>query len=383
MAPHAPFVFGALLPFTGEQAAIGTNVERTLIMAADIVNQAGGAVGIKTVDSHSDPARGMLEAQKLLSLPELEAVLGPEEPYLAASLRQDLMARSIVDFLPGVATPPRDGAPSEFRIGPSAPVIAGALAALMQKDGVTSLAIVYEAGPYGEELSRLGACEYQRASGQTATLVPISADATVDDAFRLLTVTPPDAILLIAYPKTGAKVVVNWSVSQAGARTKWYLAPTLDVDEFVDNIIPGSLDNATGISPSKQTYAGAFDTQFNARWADFPMTISYYYYDSIAVLSLAMEAARTSHTSLSDAITAVSNPPGELIGWSDLPRGLELVRQGTKINYDGLTGNVDIEANRDVQQSLLRNFWIVSGKIQHSSLPFDYSQFLTTACNTP
>jgi len=384
---HAPFVFGALLPFTGDQAAIGANVERTLIMVADSVNQAGGIhgapAGIKTVDSHSDPSRGMIEAQKLLGIAELQAVLGPEEPFLAATLREALNARSVIDFLPGVATPARDGTnPSEFRIGPSAPVMAGALAALMQGDGITRLGIVYEQGPYGEQLSQLASCEFKRASGFDAQLVPIANDAVVDDAFRRLSATPPEAILLIAYPKTGARVVLNWSVSQTGP-IRWYLAPTLDVDEFVDNVVPGSLDGATGISPSKQTYAGAFDTQFNNRWSDFPMTISYYYYDSMAVLSLAMEAAEAKHQSLSDAILAVSNPPGELIAWNDLAHGLALVRQGMDINYDGLTGNVDIDPNRDVQQSLLRNFWVVGGKIQHSSLPFDYSQFLTTQCATP
>ncbi len=385
---HAPFVFGAVLPFTGDQAAIGANVERTLIMVTDSVNQAGGVhgakAGIKTVDSHSDPARGMVEAQKLLGIAELQAVLGPEEPFLAATLRDAFNARSVIDFLPGVATPPRTVAasPSEFRIGPSASVMAGALAELMQQDGITRLAIVYEQGPYGAQLSQLASCEFKRASGADAQLVAIANDAVVDDAFRQLSAAPPEAILLIAYPKTGAKVVLNWSVSQT-TPIKWYLSPTLDVDDFVDNVVPGSLDGATGISPSKQTYAGAFDTQFNNRWSDFPMTISYYYYDSIAVLALAMEAADAKRVSLSDAILAVSNPPGQLIAWNDLAHGLELARQGVDIDYDGLTGNVDIDSNRDVQQSLLRNFWVVGGKIQHSSLPFDYSQFLTTQCAPP
>jgi neutral amino acid transport system substrate-binding protein len=378
------FVFGALLPFTGEQAAIGTNVERTLAMALDTVNRAGGIggmpVSVRTVDSHSDPERGKLDAGKLLAEKSLRVMLGPEEPDLAAALRPELAARSVIDFLPGVATPPRDSAvPGEFHVGPSAPVIAGALAELMHTDGIAKLAIVYEPGSYGEQLSRLASCEFKRASGNDALVVPIAADGSVDDAFRQLIAAPPDAILLIAYPKSGAKVVLNWTVSHVGA-TRWYLAPPLDVDEFVDNVIPGSLDNAIGISPAKQNYAGAFDTQFDAKWSDFPMTVSYYYYDSAAVLSLALEAANKNGMPLADAVLAVSNPPGEIIGWNDLARGLELVRQGMDINYDGLTGNVDIDADRDVQQSLLRNFWVVSGKIKHSSLPFDYSQFLTTQC---
>jgi ABC-type branched-subunit amino acid transport system substrate-binding protein len=385
--PPGTLVFGALLPFTGEQAAMGANVERTLLIVKDLVNQAGGlrgsSIDIATFDSHSDPARGVAEAGKLLSLPELQAMLGPEELDLAAAIQPMLQQRPLVNFLPGLATPATSGSGNHtFRVGPSARVIAGALAERMHRDGVTKVGIVYEPGSYGESLSRLARCEFKRASGNDAVLVAITPDASVDDAFRQLVTSPPEAILLIAYPKSGAKVVLNWTVSHGGG-TRWYLAPTLDTDEFVNNVIPGSLDNSSGISPAKQTYAGTFDTQFNDRWADFPMTLSYYYYDSIALLSLALEAAHTKHTPLADEVFSVSGPPGELIGWNDLGRGLQLVRQGVEINYDGLTGNVDIEPNGDVQQSLLRDFSVVSGKIKHSSLPFDYSQFLTTQCADP
>jgi len=40
---------GALLPFTGEQAASGFNLERPLLMAVDVINEAGGIAGKEVV----------------------------------------------------------------------------------------------------------------------------------------------------------------------------------------------------------------------------------------------------------------------------------------------------------------------------------------------
>ncbi|MGA7932172.1 MAG: amino acid ABC transporter substrate-binding protein, partial [Kovacikia sp.] len=45
-------------------------------------------------------------------------------------------------------------------------------------------------------------------------------------------------------------------------------------------------------------------------------------------------------------IREVSNPPGTEV--TDVCEGLKLLRAGQKINYQGASGNVDIDANGDV-----------------------------------
>ncbi|HSU39174.1 MAG TPA: ABC transporter substrate-binding protein, partial [Polyangiaceae bacterium] len=54
---------GALLPFTGKEAALGRNMEQALLLAVHDVNEAGGVAGQKlrlvTRDSNSGSERGL------------------------------------------------------------------------------------------------------------------------------------------------------------------------------------------------------------------------------------------------------------------------------------------------------------------------------------
>jgi neutral amino acid transport system substrate-binding protein len=46
-------------------------------------------------------------------------------------------------------------------------------------------------------------------------------------------------------------------------------------------------------------------------------------------------------------ILEVANAPGEEV--SDVCKALELLKQGKDINYQGASGNVDLDANGDIQ----------------------------------
>jgi neutral amino acid transport system substrate-binding protein len=70
-------------------------------------------------------------------------------------------------------------------------------------------------------------------------------------------------------------------------------------------------------------------------------------WDATALLALAAEAAKTNTgEGIKSKIQEVANAPGEEV--SDVCKALELVRQGKDINYQGASGNVDIDQNGDV-----------------------------------
>jgi branched-chain amino acid transport system substrate-binding protein/neutral amino acid transport system substrate-binding protein len=80
-------------------------------------------------------------------------------------------------------------------------------------------------------------------------------------------------------------------------------------------------------------------------------------WDAAAVLALAAEAAQSNEgTAIRDALNEVANAPGEPV--SDVCQALELVREGTDIDYQGASGTVDFNAEGDVVGSY--DVWTVT-----------------------
>ena len=105
----AEIPIGALLPFTGDVAATGTNIERAQILAFENINQAGGvarkSLWLDARDTHSQTRRGLEMARELLAVPGLQALLGPEEEDLALSMVPLIKDAQVVQITGGVTSP--------------------------------------------------------------------------------------------------------------------------------------------------------------------------------------------------------------------------------------------------------------------------------------
>jgi polar amino acid transport system substrate-binding protein len=102
-------VVGAALPFTGEGATIGQNLEQALLLAVEDVNRAGGVGGrrlrLVSRDSNSGTARGLESVLELLYLDEVRYLIGPDENELAREILSDLKGLDVFEILPGYASP--------------------------------------------------------------------------------------------------------------------------------------------------------------------------------------------------------------------------------------------------------------------------------------
>jgi neutral amino acid transport system substrate-binding protein len=168
--------------------------------------------------------------------------------------------------------------------------------------------------------------------------------------------------------------VQEWGASAGAAH--WYLSPSLKSDEFVQNAGPGALDGSAGVSPAVSTDAPLFIKTFGDRWAgDSPLTEAYFYYDALALVALALEAAaQHGETPDGDGIRAhirqVSNASdAQDVQWFDLGRGLDTLKRGLPVKYRGASGSTDLDANGEVGTGLVR-IWtvteeqIVDGKLE-------------------
>ncbi len=371
---------GVLLPFTGDLAAGGYNLERAVLMAAEDVNTAhgiGGLVHIVTADTHSDVQRGMQSAENLIHNQKVISLIGPENTDIIKQMIPLVEQADLVQLLPGLTAPEiMDGIDPEeddlrwFRLSPSVEMIGCTLAKRMYADGVRKVGLLYEPGDYTEKLADNVSRVFEDLDGDVVLSVDVLQPGKVSECASLA----PDAVVLLAFPLVASSVLRDWAVM--GTKTQWYFAPMVNTDAFMLNVPPGLVDGAVGVSPSIPFRSvNDFNSKFRARWfGDAPFDAAYFYYDALVVLAFAMESMRISGAgddTLGEHILRVSGPPGTIVDWDDLGLGFSLLSQGQQINYRGASGTVDFKPNGDIDSGLLQ-FWTVRDHtIQATSLsPF-------------
>ena len=351
---------GALLPFTGDIATSGTNIERALLMVAEQVNQAGGiggqAVRIAARDTHSDLRRGIDAAKSLVFDEHVQAIIGPQNEELALQMLPIIREAATVQVSGGVISPTFstiNDAGLWFRTCPSALVHASALARRMYLDGVRRAAVIYIGDEYGSGFAATLINEFVHLG--ISAPAPVSfqpGQASYTSALRPVEDFDPEAIVLVAYPKTGATIIQQWSLLVG--KSRWYLSPTLKAKVFIDNVPPGLLDGSVGVAASLAGDAAEFADEFARRWeGEQPLDAAYFYYDAAALVFLAMAAVAQEGQNPSGPLIAaklveIAGPDGEPVAWDQLDQGLELIGNGEPIDYRGASGPVDLDPAGDL-----------------------------------
>ena len=353
---------GALLPYTGDLAASGSSLERGITLAVEAANRAGGVAGQRLIvdveDTHSDLARGRASAQRLFGR-GVAALIGPEEPVLARDLAPVLAEHQAVMISGGITARAEAGSEPSlwFRIFASAKSVTAALAQRMVREGRTTTSVLYVDDSYGATFASLFKAKFEQLGGKVVDSLPIPENVSALG----FPGGPPKAVVLISYPSTGALAVQQLAATRYNG--PWYFAPSLDSDEFLLNTPPGYLDGMVGISPALTADFAEFTALFEARFRhDAPSLGANFYYDSVAVMALALQEAyqhlgrAPSATELAASVRSVSAPAGQTVTWRELDSGLRAVAAGVKVNYRGISGAIDFDTDGDVAQGLVR-FW--------------------------
>jgi len=381
-APPNAIVIGELLPFTGAQAASGTNVERAITMVVDAVNGAGGIGGrplfLVPRDTHSNPDRGFAAALDLIDNHHALAILGPSEGDLAQRLAITAADRNIPFISGGTELPEGLSMPSAgyfFRTVPSALALANVLSQKMVSDGVSHPLILAINDGYGTTFSTVMADQLQKLGNVTAEVALFGTGSqSLNDVVRSSTSKNPDAVVIITYPDSGASLVQAWTATSATS-VRYYLAPSLKTDVFLQNVPPSSLISMSGVSPAVASDAPAFAASFTKRWAgDFPLPEAYFYYDATALCVLAIaeavHAGDLTGTTIRDHIPTVS-ASGSPVAWFELPNGLGLISGGANIDYRGTSGSVDLNPTKgEPDQGLVQLWQVENGAIVDGDLQF-------------
>jgi ABC-type branched-subunit amino acid transport system substrate-binding protein len=345
---YDPIPIGLLLSYTGSLAASAVNSERALAMAIAAANEAAGANGrrfqIIARDTRSDTRKVTGPAIDLLDRgPAI--VIGPDYGDFLTHLRPILGERTILLPSFGTASDGWDKPASWFVMGPSIPRIACELMAQVQVDSRRKPIQIVSPSSYNGTLS------YVLSNGHGLPKHVVSKDpdpTTVASLTRAL--INADAYLLLAQPESASSLV--YALTAIGALAdpgRWYLSPTLHTPQFLEAIPRGALHGARGVSPGTVAGTADFRASFTARWQEPPLDDAYAFYDAGAIAVLAIQRALQegptipTGTGLSRQLVAVTGVGGARIGWNQIGRGLELLRQGQQVQYIGLTGQIQFD----------------------------------------
>jgi ABC-type branched-subunit amino acid transport system substrate-binding protein len=368
-ASRSQLKLGTLLAVSGDLSQYGSSMQNAGSLLINRVNGCGGALGqpvqLVSTDDQTEPIAGAAAMTKLVEGDRVSGVVGGTSSAVATAA-VDIAVRNQVVMISPSATGPvfSDRAQKGdfqgfwFRTAPPDSYQGKALAELAWKRGYKTVALLAINNDYGKGLIEAFLPPYLAKGGKVvnrnspALYPPDSStfDSVTDAAFS----PQPDAVLLIAYPETGALVLKTaYQKGLLGKKTAVLVTDGLKEPKLAELVGKASDGKyiAAGIVGTAASSGGPalkqFEADFTQTYKSAPKVYDPNTWDALAVMVLAAEAAKSNQgPRIQQKIAEVANAPGEAV--SDICKALELVRAGKEINYQGASSSVDFNPLGDV-----------------------------------
>jgi ABC-type branched-subunit amino acid transport system substrate-binding protein len=339
---------GTILPQTGDLAVLGPAMIEAAKLAVEQVNEAGGINGgdVELVigDSGTNEDIANDTADRLIQTETVDAIIGAASSRITLSIIDKVTGAGIVECSPSntgssLTTYESDAPGFYFRTAPPDNLQGPALADVITGDGNANIAVVALNDEYGQGFAGFLKDSLESAGATVVADVaydPAGQDFSAD--VQQVLDANPDAVALISFPDTGSKIITG--LLEGGITPdQMYTADGMqgaDLIAQVDPNDPAALNGMKGTAPSSQG-SEAFSTAFTEFAPEgTPQIFSAHSYDCAVIISLAAAIAG------SDDPAAISQ---EMVGvtkdgekCSDVQTCLDLIAEGTDIDYDGASG---------------------------------------------
>lgn len=359
---------GTLTPSTGDLASIGQAFPDAARLAVDQVNACGGVNGqpvtLIVEDDQTDPNAGAAGMTKLAEVDRVAGVIGSFASSVSTAALPIAVRNNVMMISPGSTSPvftqqAKEGKFNGFwaRTAPPDTYQARALARLANERGFKRVSTVVINNDYGIGFEREFTAAFEELGGTVVNKNrPTRYDpkaTTFDTEAASAFAGNPEAVAAILYAETGSLLLKAAYQQGLTEGVTVMLTDGVYSEDFpaqVGRTGDGQylLGGAIGTVPGA---SGKGLEEFTKLWKEktgrevtafVPHT-----YDAAALMMLAAEAANANTgEGIRSKIREVSNPPGTEV--TNLCQAMEMVRNGEEINYQGASGNVDIDENGDV-----------------------------------
>ncbi len=348
---------GILVPYTGEMGAFGVSVFDGAKTAVEEINKAGGPLGkpikLYTEDDRSRVEDGIKGFKKLVNTNKVVAVNGPLSDSMLAVMDYARDSQVLI-------TSPMAGSieidnienPYKFRSVPSDAMDGKVVAKFLLDQGFKEIALLYQNDESKESIAKTAGEEFKKLGGKLVAEIPFNPGQTTYQAeLQKVYASKPQLLFLSAGQESGSTILKNWYQQNYGG--KIMLSADMAVQRIIDitgkKIMEGIWTEVSSSSTDSEWYK-----RYEKLHKDFagkePGPFSANAYDMQVILALATEAAgKTEGKAIAENMRKVANPPGEVVHTYE--EGIKLLREGKKINYEGVSGSVDFDDKGNVYGS--------------------------------
>lgn len=362
---------GTLLPTTGDLASIGQQMVGAVPLLVEQVNACGGVNGepvtLVEVDDQTDPKAGAAGITKLATVDKVAGVVGSFASSVSSAAVSIAVPNKVMLISPGSTSPVFTGKAQKgeyqgfwARTAPPDTYQALALAQLAKKKGYKRVSTVVINNDYGVGFEKAFVETFEKLGGTVVNKAkPVRYDPkaqTFDTEAAAAFAGKPDAVLGVLYAETGSlflKAAYQQGVTKG---VQILLTDGVKSDTFPEQVGKSAdgkflLAGAIGTVPGSDGKAlEALKKLWQEKKSGTPGEYVPQSWDAAALLVLAAQAAKeNTGVGIAGKLREVANGAGaDSTEVTDVCEGLKLLKDGKKINYQGASGNVDIDANGDV-----------------------------------
>jgi ABC-type branched-subunit amino acid transport system substrate-binding protein len=345
-----PITYGVLSCFTGRLASLGQAMAQGSQVAVSEINSAGGVLGRKlqlvSGDTGCDVADGVTATNQMLTK-NVSGVIGPETQEING-IEPILDANHIVDeFQGGDTARDHQSDPFFFRDSPSDSQLGVAMALYGHLKQYTRAVMLFYSDPAAQTFLKPVSDTFTKLGGTIVKTIIVTPDqSSYLSQVRAAIAAHPQVIFTQEDPPTAAVLFrefgqlgggsIPWIGTDVTSGSDFLKAITYPVAHAVLTSVYGT--SVTGTANS--AFINLFNQLFPSQKAAGPLANANYAYDAVISLALADDYAKTTNgTTVAHDMTKVTNPPGTAC--YTYASCLALLKAGTKINYEGASGDLD------------------------------------------
>ena len=352
---------GLILDNTGAQSFLNAPQLAAAKLAVKEINAAGGHKG-KPVELLPPTVSGYTAAQaKALVAAKADVVIGPTDSSRAPAAIDVLSNAKVAMISPantasGLSSYESDG--YYFRTSAADIAQAPVLVKLAKDSGAATIAVVYEEGTYGKDVSNAVAAA-AKESGLGPLAVAKFTPGQAQTAAAAAKAAAPDAVVLVS--RAGAQGAIA-ELNNAGLAGKKLILSDGAVSQYGSGLGSRALDGARGILPG--TFASAhFQGELVSVDPELKdMTFAAETYDAVNLAAIAAASAQDdAGTSIAASLIAVSGGTAQMSGngassgeaavCKSYQECLDAIRAGKRPDYDGESGPIGFDSNGDISSA--------------------------------
>ena len=364
---------GTLLDETGDLGAYGPPIQNGVDLAVGLINDAGGIngtdVAVIPADSGTSPNIATEAAGKLIEIDKVNGIVGSLSSGVTMAVAEAKTIPAGTVLISPASTSPAisvlEDNDTVFRTTVSDAAQGAVLARLAIEKGYSHCSTLYVNNPYGSGLSEIFNTTFESLGGHCEAQVPHEQEqpSYKSEIDKAITDHEPDVVVAMSYPKSAA--VYLRELIEGGYSGDFMFVDGTKNQEMFDELGAAQFEGMHGTAPgaTDSDAKSTFSSLYEAKFGELPSNpFIGEGFDGAILLSLAMaKAAADGHgyTIDGNSLRFVANAPGEQVGPGDMKKALDLLADGKDIDYVGVAGDQEIDANGDVSNTI--EIWSIEG----------------------